>query len=187
MKIQDLVNHFKNYKIGYVQINGYAKPVGEKFKQGQGEVSNVKINVGFSYGNAVRKDIIIAETKEVPFIDSDRYTRLDWDNASAEIKRSLSSPSENHSRGQVEAYIDLVDNGSVKWNKSTKSVIIRALVVRKDVIVEGEYRQVNSRAKTIAKKRIKKELNLHTDKIRSYRIDRISTLRMNGETLEIGM
>lgn len=192
MDFKTLKNYFDNYKIGFVQIRGYEKPITEKFKQGQGEISDVKINVGFNYGNAIDKDIKIFETTEIPYIESNQYTREHWEDALQCIKNSLTSPSKNHSQGQQEAYIYLTKNGSVQFCKKTKNIHIFAMVENKIIIREGEYREENSRPKTIAKKRILKYLKdngsgLYTKKVRRYIVDRISTLKMNGETLEIGL
>ena len=55
---------------------------------------------------------------------------------------------------------------------------------RKTVIVAGTYKTVNSRAKTIAKNDIKK--NLKSDKYRTFVIKNLSgTLKINGDTIDI--
>ena len=64
---------------------------------------------------------------------------------------------------------------------------ILGLVRSRTVIVEGEYKKVNSRPKTILKNKIKKSLNLGTSKIVSLTVslEKINGIRHNGDSIEL--
>ena len=176
-ELQKLVDLFKNYKVGFVSIKGYTNRYGE--------VTNRTINVGFSYENLKKSDLNTL-TEGVDYVESERYTRTDWESAIAELKNSAINPDVNKSRGQKEAYIKLTPSGSVRYGVNTEKIYIDGLLLEgtKEVLQEGNYPTVNSRPKTIAKNTIKKEY-LKQSKINRFIYTEIGNLKMNGETLEI--
>ena len=69
------------------------------------------------------------------------------------------------------------------WNTERLSIIGQG--VKKETIVEGEYKKVKSAPLTIAKKLIKKQSNLRVDKYKRFAIDNLNIVNLQGETLEI--
>ena len=69
------------------------------------------------------------------------------------------------------------------WNTNKLSIIGQG--VKKETIVEGEYKKVKSAPLTIAKKLIMKQSNLRVDKYKRFKLDNLSIVNLQGETLEI--
>lgn len=72
----------------------------------------------------------------------------------------------------------------IRVHKENGTIQVSALVQSKVVLVEGEaYGPDTRRPKTVAKDKIRKLLP--SGRFRTFRIDRVGTSKMNGETLEI--
>lgn len=69
----------------------------------------------------------------------------------------------------------------------SEGVEICGIVRSKVVLIEGEYKKVNSRPKTIVKNKMKKLLDLGTSKIRtlSISLSKLTEIRHNGDTVEL--
>lgn len=71
----------------------------------------------------------------------------------------------------------------IKMHPDTGELLISGFVVHKTVIEKGEEKKpVNSRPKTIAKDKIRKQLK--SDKLRQFCVSHIGKVRLNGETIE---
>lgn len=75
----------------------------------------------------------------------------------------------------------LEDRG-IRVDKSTGHVQVCGLVHRKDVVVPGLYKPDTRRRRTVAKDAIRRELPSH--KFRSYRLDHVAAIAINGEVME---
>ena len=169
--LQILIELCKNY-IGYISIREY--------KNIQGEISNYKINLGFSYEKAKKKDLVLLN-EGVEYIESERYTRVDWDNAIAELMRSLSTPTKIN-----ENVIKLGNNNNLHYHIESTNVYILGILDEKKVLQPIEYKKKNSNPKTIAKNAIKSKY-LRTGKIRMFIFDyeKLTSIKLNGETLDM--
>jgi hypothetical protein len=81
-------------------------------------------------------------------------------------------------------YYQKVGNGNVVEGK-TGVVYVRGYAISKTVLIEGEYKKVNSRPKTIEKNKLRKELK--SSRVREFRItgENFIFARNRGRTLEI--
>lgn len=159
-----------------------------------GEVAGRLIQINASYESALRKDI--DTVPNVEYVENELYDKATFILAQSEILKSLNlslgneenanktevDQFNNRSNGQKDAYIPIAKN--VKYNVENQTLMLFAKEIRKNVITEGVYPTVNSRAKTLAKVFIKKTMK--STKFRSYKIEEISSIKVNGDTIELG-
>lgn len=176
MNLQTLIEAFKEHTgVGFISF---------PYENAQKETAKRLVNIGISYENAKKRDLEVLKTG-VEYIASDKYTKADWDAAIEELKTSLVAPDANRSEGQKNAYISITENGTLKYNIETQCLYIVGSSVRKTVIEEGEYKEVKSSGKTIAKNKIKKEY-LSTGQFRTFKLNNlIGNIKINGDILEI--
>ena len=175
-----LIQVFKDTKAGFI-----AFPYTNK----KNETSKVLVYVGASYENLKMDDSNQIENfligNDLAYVESDKYTRTDWDNALAELLASLKNPDVKRSEGQSNAYINVTDNGMIKWCVETQKLYIAGSVIRKTIMEEGEYPEVKSKPITIAKNVIRKNY-LKSGKIRRYDVSNLAgDIKANGETIEV--
>lgn len=175
---EELLKIFKAYIIGFVSVKSYTNI--------ESEVSDRLVNVGYKYEN-LKKDDLETLQKGVEYIRNERYTRSEWNEALAELIESLINPNPNRSNGQKDAYITLTENGAVKWNIEKQRLYVAGLELSgsKKILEEGEYKVDTRKPKTIAKDAIRKAY-MKTAKIRTFIVDNIGQLKMQGDTLIIG-
>jgi hypothetical protein len=107
----------------------------------------------------------------------------------ASIRESLTKGIGNNSAYTLKGYFTpITPNGEVKLHQDESGktfLYIRGYVVKESVEVEGNYPKVNSSSKTLAKKKLEK--NLKRGKIRTFKIDTtvLHSIRANGMTLVI--
>lgn len=152
--MEELIEALRNHRIGFIRLN---------FRNKSGnELSKRVISLGFKYENLKAKDLETLNNG-IPFIPSPKglYNEEHWQEAIQKIKKTFTNPSEARSEGQIDAYMTLLrDDGTescIKYNYETKSLYIRGLTVHKEIIEEGVYPIVNSKAVTIARKKIEKD------------------------------
>ncbi len=85
-------------------------------------------------------------------------------------------------------YTPVTKNGEVKFHTDEdgrKFLYVRGYVINKTVLKKGEYKPVNSSAKTLAKKEIEKSLK--RGKLRTFKINvnNLHSVKLNGMTVEI--
>lgn len=160
----------------------------------QGEVSNQTFNVGISYSNVLKNDL----TALLAFNPADLKTDIAADIVNAAYTEMVESLSKRlsdeqtkdllraqgdktiaQSDAQNEAYIHIAKGLKLKDN----CLYVYGLRIRKQVLVKGEYKTVNSRPKTIAKNLIAKQLDLRGDKFRMFKLGDKETLKINGLTI----
>jgi hypothetical protein len=172
-----LMDAFLNYKgVGFISLQYRSKE--------SNELSKCLYNIGAKFENAVKSDIDTLN-EGVEYVESDKYTKADWDLALAESKQSLIAPNENRSNGQKNAYVSLNEsNNGLKLNYSTLEVYLFAKQESKVVLEQGVYKVVNSKAKTIAKNVIKK--NLKSAKFRTLILKNVAgSVKVNKQIINI--
>jgi hypothetical protein len=178
----ELCENFDFKGVSFVGIKSYCSDTSSN-----SEVADLLINVGASYENMKSADLETLRGANPKDLVTENFGLALIEQAIAEKIQSIVSPNENRSNGQKDAYTFLNPKGTLKLCKETKSVLIMGTVVKKNVIVEGVYKTVNSKPLTLAKKHIDKILNLKIAKIRHYKISNIiQNVRVNGDTIEIG-
>lgn len=150
------------------------------YRNEQNELSNYVINIGASYENAK-----LADTEKLKVADN--FKDIDFGKVAAfseeariALLEAILNPSSNHSKGQIEAYETICPN--VRMHLETGRLFIYGFRISKEVLEKGTYKPVNSRPLTIAKDLIRETLK--ATKFRNFCIDKITEVRMKGNTLE---
>jgi hypothetical protein len=154
--------------VSLVSIKGYTNSYGE--------VSNNLVNVGASLTNAKAKDVITLQSLDVTTLGGDSIL---LEKARVELINSFVNPNENRSQGQIDAYT-IVAKG-IKVHNETGEIYIFGLRNSKTIIEQGVYPIVNSRALTLAKNQLKKDLK--SSKFTQYKLSSTSVIKLNGEEL----
>jgi uncharacterized protein (UPF0297 family) len=180
MDYKKLIKAFNETKAGFIAFS---------YTNKKGETSKLLVYVGASYENLKKEDINQLDNfligNDFAYVPSEKYTKEIWNEALNELSNSLKNPNQKRSEGQTEAYINVTENGMVKWCVETQKLYIAGSVVRKSVIEEGEYPEVKSKPITIAKNVIKKNY-LKSGKIRRYDITNLAgNVKVNGDTIEV--
>ena len=185
--IQRLIEIFKNSK--------GAKFVAFTYTNKFNETAKRLIQINTIYENALKSDLDIIPNVE--YLENDNYDRATFITAQAELLKSAKmslginddtmnksdkQTHKNRSEGQINAYVKIAPN--VKYNVEKQQLHIFAKEVRKTIVTEGVYPTTNKRAKTKAKDYVKKTMK--SSKYRNYVIANIDTIKLNGDTLEIG-
>jgi hypothetical protein len=185
--MKKFINKFQSLKgATIIGINGYESKT-------TGEVANHQVNVNISVENAKKTDLnllyncsdaVVLKVADKGKIALD-IVRLALSELVASAEKNLSAKVEDRSaqsQGQTDAYIYLTP--AIRLHKDTMNVHIFGQGMSKQVLVEGEYKTVNSAPKTIAKNMLKKELNLRSDKFRDFILGNVDSLKVNGTTIE---
>lgn len=159
--------------VSFFSVRNYTNDNGEK--------SHYSINLGANYGKAKQKDIQFLydlDVTQYPW-KADMKTIME---AKSELLTSFENPNENRSKGQTDAYHSIIGS-ALKVHKATGDLYIYGYLKSKKVLVKGEYKSVNSSAKTLAKNEVRKLLR--TDKFRMFKVHIENELKANGRTLFI--
>ena len=175
-RLIDILNQNKN--IGIVAVNNYVNVDGEKSKR--------RVNVVYGY-EKIKSDDLAVLRDGVEYVPSEKYSRADWDMAVAELIEGIVNPNEKRSKAVTEAFVNLTENGALKYCYNTQELYISGLEITgtKTVVEEGEKKNVKSAPKTIAKNVIRKAY-LKAGKIRLFKVREIGEIKLKGEELELG-
>jgi hypothetical protein len=154
--------------------------------KGTGELAKCLIILGASTETLYQKDVQILQT----LIAEGGLTGLKLEAAAAILKSRMESLTVGighnsmytHSPENGDTYVHPVGLTGIKVHKENGEVYVSGLVERKDVLEEGEYKKVNSRPLTLAKKEIEKLLP--STRFRQYILRNVASARLNGEVLE---
>lgn len=167
----------------FVGINGYTNS--------NGEVSNQIINCNVNIENAKKKDLETLKNfpasklneiaKKVGATKEEALKAIEELIVSAE--RNLSSDNRTaQSIAQTEAYTQL--GKGIKFHNETGDLYISGFANNKTVLVEGEYKKVNSSPKTLVKKEVNKGLRMY--KFRSFKLSNIGNkMTVTGSTIQL--
>jgi len=182
----DLMQKFSTLKgAKFVGINGYKSVK-------SGEVSNFTINCNISVENAKKADLETLKNfpasqlneiaKEIGATKEEALKAIEELIASAE--RNLTSDNRTTSSvSQTDTYTQL--GKGIKFHNETGDLYITGFANTKTVLVEGEYKKVNSAPKTKVKKAINKTLKM--SKFRSFKLSNIGRdLNVTGSTVQLG-
>ncbi len=196
--MSDLKNTLRGIKalVSAKTINGTSFVGVRGYENSKGEVSNQTLLVGFSYAKLLKKDMqTLIEFNITPIVK--KYGKEVTMKAYEELLRSLAKVTATEeekeqlrkngdstikrSDGQSDAYITLAKG--ITQHKTDGTIKIFGMCVAKTVLDEGTYKTVNSSAKTLAKKEIKKLANLSNNKIRRFNFADVSVLKLQGVTV----
>jgi hypothetical protein len=166
----------------FVTVNGYES-------KKSGEVANHNINVNISVENAkvtdleTLKNFPASQLNEIA--DNVGASKEDALRAIEELivsaERNLSNDRTAQSKGQTDAYASL--GKGLRLHLDTMEVYISGFANSKTVIVEGTYKTVNSKPKTLVKKAINKTLKMY--KFRNFKLGQADTLSITGDTIQL--
>jgi hypothetical protein len=168
--LESAMNKSKN-KITFISLKNY--------KNSSNEVSNNIVNIGIKYENQKIKDIEFLKTLDIQSI-SFKSSLIDIEKARISLIESFLKPNENRSNGQKNAYYHI--NNAIKVHVETGEIFIYGYREHKEVLIEGEYKEVKSSSLTIAKNELRRLLK--TNKFKYFKLDNLDTLKANKETLE---
>ena len=183
-----IVSLFANLKgASFVGIKGYTSST-------TGEVANHVVIANFSYGNAVEKDLKAldgATDIDIQAIaDKSGFTVDLVKTAIAKLAESFRKnmnpeTQSNQSKAQQDAYINI--SPCIKLHIETGKLHIYALAHSKVVLVEGEYKPVNSRELTLCQNAVKKYFEFSTAKYRNFIVEpsQLSGVNIAGEKIII--
>jgi len=172
----------------FARIIGYSSD-----KSDHSEIADHTIILNFSYANMRKDDKETLRTFDVNVVDVNKFNYDSIDTKGMELttyKNEVRNCLQNalyeiNNPKKKETSNDDYLNDMLVFNYNTLRLSIIGQGVKKETIVEGEYKKVKSAPLTIAKKLIKKQANLRVDKYKRFTIDNLSIVNLQGETLEL--
>jgi hypothetical protein len=172
----------------FARIIGYSSD-----KSDHSEIADHTIILNFSYANMRKDDKETLRTFDVNVVDVNKFNYDSIDTKGMELttyKNKVRNCLQNalyeiNNPKKRETSNDDYLNDMLVFNYNTLRLSIIGQGVKKETIVEGEYKKVKSAPLTIAKKLIKKQANLRVDKYKRFTIDNLSIVNLQGETLEL--
>jgi hypothetical protein len=163
-------------------------------KSNNTELANHQIILNFSYENMKKDDKERLRTFDINSVDINKfnYDSIDLNGKDintfkdevrsllAEVLEELKNPIKKNRVNN-----DIWINDMLVFNTQTEKLSLIGESVKKSVIIEGEFKKQKSVPKTIAKKLVKKQADLRSDKYRRYSIDNLNFINLQGENLEI--
>lgn len=169
----------------FITVNGYES-------KSSGEVANHNLNVNISVENAkvadleTLKNFPASQLNEIA--DKVGASKEDALRAIEELivsaEKNLSKDKADRtaqSQGQTDSYVSL--GKGLRLHVDTLEVYISGFANSKKVIVEGTYKTVNSKPKTLVKKAINKTLKMY--KFRNLKLGQAETLSITGSTIQL--
>lgn len=175
---QLVINTTANKGVGFASI---------LYTNKEGETAKHLVNINATLSNAKAKDLEVLKAitdKELEaIVDAEKSITLEvLIEAKEALIKSIVDPNANRSNAQIDAYTRI--NDAMKYHNETGDIYLFALRVRKDVINAVEYKAVNSKPLTVAKRKIEKHLDLKAPKFVNFKVDQMFTAKLNGDTLE---
>lgn len=179
-----IVEKFNSLKSSsYVCVKGYENKYGE--------IANHTINVNVDITKAKEADL---ETlKKFPYIELVNIANnigVTIDVAEIALRelitsaeRNLNGDNTNQSKGQQEAYISIGHGLRLKATDNGFDLYVTGMANNKHILVEGEFKKVNSRPKTLVKKAIQKGLKMSN--FRNFRLTNADALTVTGDTIQL--
>ena len=163
-------------------------------KSEHSEIADHSVIIGFDYGNMKGEDKEKLRNFDVTTVDvnSWNYESIDTKGLSVEeykiqVREALVEAlyEMNNPTEKTRVNNDQWLNSVLVFNWNTERLAIIGQGIKKNVLIEGEYKKVKSAPKTVAKNLIKKQANLRSDKYKRLTVDNLTTVRLQGEELKI--
>jgi len=172
--------------ISQIKTPSFVRIINYSNDKGNGEVANYTLNLGISYENAKQADsVFLLDTENINKVDfgSVAHASVEAWNEMLESRLAPTKKTQNQSEGQTDAYVTLCPN--VRLHIAEQRIFIYGFVVSKEVIKPGTYKAVNSSTKTLAKRKIEKHLK--ATQFRQFAFDRLQSVKVKGEEIEISL
>jgi len=165
--------------------------VGINYTNKDNEQSQYLINVGVSYENAKKKDLLSLQNLDVNKIENFKGLDADsiavLDDAKKALISALIKPNKAQSQAQIDAYSHL-SNG-MKIHNETFDLFVFGFKVKKTVQVKGDYKPTEfafegAKPLTRAKNFIRTQL-MKSSKYRQFKInaDQLHKMKVAGDTI----
>lgn len=188
-KIKTLKKHFKGlFGASFISINGYLAKT-------SGELANYIINTNINVMNAKKADLkTLLSINENQLIELSNKFNISLDIVKTALNELITSLRKNisenlsdrtvNSQAQTNAYIN-IGNG-LRVNIESNQLHVFGLFINKTVLINGmQKKAINSSQKTIAKNKLQKELNLKSNKFRTFIIDNATNLKIKGNVIQL--
>lgn len=183
----DLMNELKGTK--FVGVRGYESGA-------TGKVAHYVVNVNVDINKAKAKDLELLKTvTKEQLLELSKKSDIALDVFELALSELIASSTQNtnkdkskrtnSSKGQTDAYVNLTNNGIIKFNKNHNTVHFFAMKNSEVPVKEGTYKPTKSHAKTIAKRMITKKMDLRMSHFRNFKIEGIDTIKAMGGTYDI--
>lgn len=149
---------------------------------GAGEISRQTVLLNVNRDNALRRDLATIKAKFSSLTDPVEIEAAQ--EIISSLEASLSGFNPNYTK---HGYYDGHGNGNVQSSDVSGSVYVKGYVIKKEVLVKGEYKEVKSRAKTLAKKKLSK--GFKSSRFREFIVtpDNLKSLSVNGRLLMLDL
>lgn len=163
-------------------------------KSDHSEIADHSVIIGFDYGNMKSEDKEALSKFNVNTVDINRwnYDSIDTcgvnlDDYKTQVREALPQALAEMKNPAKKERVnnDQWLNSVLVFNWNTERLAIVGQGIKKNVLIEGEYAKVKSKAKTVAKNLIKKQANLRSHKYKRLVVDNLTTVRLQGEELQI--
>lgn len=173
--------------VSFVSIKNYTSDISNNT-----ELANQLINVGASYEKMKEKDAISLDNVNLENIDFNKFNwngidtkNLTIEEFKSQVKNSLETaldalkqPSKKIANNNI--YLNKI----LMYNTNTKNLLIKGQSVNKTTKVKGEFKKVQSRPLTVAKKLIKNQFT-RKDTLRNFKLSNLETINLSKDTIEI--
>lgn len=187
-EIKNLFNLFKGISGATItSIKGYESST-------SGEIANHLVVIGYNYGKAIEHDLNAlksATNEDVTSIAEKGNFKTDL--VKFAIDKLISSFEKNkneetaseQSKAQSDSYLQIT-NG-LRLHIETGKIYLYGATLSKTVLVQGTFKEVNSRELTLCQNAVKKHFNFKTVKFRQYVLDpeQLSEVKAAGQTFQL--
>lgn len=188
----------------FTVLNGTSFAGIKEYTNNSGETANHVVNAGFSYGNAVEKDLNVLQTltdEQISEIAENaqavvlgaKDTTVEPYEVKEVVNEMIASFVANRnketassaSQAQTDAYINITPG--IKMHIESGEIYIYALAISKKVLVKGTYKDVNHGKKWYIQNEIKNYCNFSTAKYRNFKVtpDKFTKVNISGESYSI--
>jgi len=177
----------------FANLNGSSFVGIKGYENSKGQIADHVVIANFSYGNAVDKDLkaLQGATDEDVKAIADKGFTIDLVKMAiaklrdAFVKNQNPETASAGSVAQSDAYVPITN--SIKLHLASGKIFIYALEVHKHIIVEGEYKPVNSKELTLCQNAVKKHFNFSTAKYRSFEVNKeqLCGVNIDGEKFSL--
>ena len=149
--------------------------------RGTGEVSKYLVNLGVDFTKVYTDDLATLEALIPALSGIELEAATEIRDSIAKSLRAWEDGANNPDSTSAHAYTDIPGVPGMKVHTDTGDLHLLCMVVKKEVLVPGEYRVVKSRPKTIAKQAI--ERTLRRSKIRQFALPGLSRAALQGQVI----
>jgi len=186
--MKNIINKFQSFSnTSFISINNYLAKT-------SGEIANHVINVNINIMTAKLSDLEkLKNLGEVELLTIAESTKIAIETVKTAYSELLASAEKNvnpdvkerttQSQAQTDAFFFITP--AIRLHKETLALHIFGQAISKKVLFAGTYKEVKNSNKTLAKKAIKKSLDLRAEKFRDFIIENTEAIKIQGDEIII--